>query len=142
MNISPYSWSHTNSTVINMACIVHTYVTLYVYWHTRIHFRSNRKRIQSVRERELEDKNIYWNMYELLTAAVGYEIKWTKIKEKTKCESQLEGGGERDLNYAKVSKHLERRTLLLTKWNHLDRWVHGNYRTFISVGKNYDAWID
>lgn len=27
------------------------------------------------RERELEDKNIYWNMYELLTAAVEYVIK-------------------------------------------------------------------
>lgn len=54
-------------------------------------------------------------------------------------ESAKGRGREKDLNYAKVSKHLERRTLLLTKWDHLDRWVHGNYRTFISVGKNYDA---
>lgn len=44
-------------------------------------------------------------MYELLTAAVAYEIKWTKIKEKRKCESQREG--EREMNYAKKSKHLE-----------------------------------
>lgn len=61
-----YTRSHTNSTVINITCIVHTHVIL-----TNLLAQEP----QAYRKK-------YWKMYELLTAAVAYEIKWTEIKER------------------------------------------------------------
>lgn len=53
----------------------HVRYTLRILTHTYTLPQQPQTYPESERERELEDKNIYWNMYELLTAAVEYVIK-------------------------------------------------------------------